>query len=76
MRLLFVALTCLHILTPPLPADDAAPKKVALLVGVNEYLKPGFKPLQFAEAAVTAVRAHAAELRSRTIPRASPSGRG
>lgn len=39
----------------PVWADDAAPKKVALLVGVNQYLKPGFKPLQFAEADVTAV---------------------
>jgi formylglycine-generating enzyme required for sulfatase activity/uncharacterized caspase-like protein len=41
-----------------LRADDEtppAPKKVALLVGVNEYLKPGFKALQFAEADVTAV---------------------
>jgi tetratricopeptide (TPR) repeat protein len=40
------------------PADDPAPaepQKVALLVGVNEYLKPGFKALQFAEADVTAV---------------------
>ncbi|MCA9056442.1 MAG: SUMF1/EgtB/PvdO family nonheme iron enzyme, partial [Planctomycetaceae bacterium] len=35
-------------------ADDA-PKKVALLVGVNRYLKPGFDDLQFAEADVTAV---------------------
>ena len=35
-------------------ADDA-PKKVALLVGVNRYLKPGFDDLKYAEADVTAV---------------------
>ncbi|MCA9052555.1 MAG: SEL1-like repeat protein [Planctomycetaceae bacterium] len=33
----------------------AEPRKVALLVGVDKYLKPGFKPLQFAEADVLAV---------------------
>jgi hypothetical protein len=37
-------------------AEDAAPaRKVALLVGVNQYLKPGFRDLQFAEADVVAV---------------------
>lgn len=39
-----------------LSADDAPPpKKVALLVGVNKYLKPSFQDLNFAEADVTAV---------------------
>jgi hypothetical protein len=44
-------------------ADDAPPpKKVALLVGVNQYLKPGFGPLRFAEADVTAVGAELKKL--------------
>ena len=43
-------------------ADDAPTKKVALLVGVNEYVKPGFKPLEFAEADVTAVGAELKKL--------------
>jgi uncharacterized delta-60 repeat protein len=36
-------------------ADEPAPRKVALLVGVNKYQKPGFKDLDFAEADVEAV---------------------
>lgn len=36
-------------------ADEAPGQKVALLVGVNRYQKPGFKDLSFAEADVTAV---------------------
>jgi sulfatase modifying factor 1 len=44
-------------------ADDAPPpKKVALLVGVNQYLKPGFRALRFAEADVTAVGAELKKL--------------
>jgi hypothetical protein len=36
--------------------DEPAPvRRVALLVGVNEYLKPGFRDLEFAEADVTSV---------------------
>ena len=34
---------------------DDGPRKAALLVGVNKYLKPGFAELHFAEADVTAV---------------------
>lgn len=53
-------LTCVCF-APVATAEDAAPaRKVALLVGVNRYLKPGFRDLQFAEADVVAV---AAELR-------------
>lgn len=55
MRPLPAALTCTVLLASLLPADEGTPKKVALLVGVNQYLKPGFKPLQFAEADVIAV---------------------
>ena len=39
----------------PAHADDSGPRRVALLVGVDQYLKPGFKDLEFAEADVTAV---------------------
>ncbi|MEZ6066765.1 MAG: caspase family protein [Planctomycetaceae bacterium] len=42
-------------------ADDA-PRKVALLVGVNKYLKPGFSDLDFAEADVVAVGAELKKL--------------
>ncbi|MCA9052535.1 MAG: caspase family protein, partial [Planctomycetaceae bacterium] len=45
----------LSILAGGIRADAAEPRKVALLVGVNDYLKPGFKPLLFAEADVLAV---------------------
>jgi formylglycine-generating enzyme required for sulfatase activity len=50
-------LLCLSVLlwTSPSPAQDATPRKVALLVGVNKYVKPGFPDLSFAEADVTAV---------------------
>ena len=41
--------------TVSIHADDSEPKKVALLVGVNKYVKPGFNPLLFAEADVLAV---------------------
>ena len=43
-------------------ADDAAPRKVALLVGVNHYLKPGFRDLEFAEADVQSVAAELKKL--------------
>ena len=38
-------------------SDAAEPKKVALLVGVNTYDKPGFAPLKFAESDVDALAA-------------------
>jgi formylglycine-generating enzyme required for sulfatase activity len=39
----------------PAAEDDSAPKKVALLVGINKYQKPGFSDLKYAEADVAAV---------------------
>jgi formylglycine-generating enzyme required for sulfatase activity len=55
MRLVAVLALMLCLFPECAPADDAAPRKAALLVGVNRYLKPGFNDLQFAEADVTAV---------------------
>ena len=43
-------------------ADDDGPRKVALLVGVNRYMKPGFKDLKFAESDVRAVGAELEKL--------------
>ena len=37
------------------PAQDAPPKKFALLIGVNKYTKPGFDELKYAEADVIAL---------------------
>lgn len=48
-----LALVCLCV--SPALADDVGPKKVALLVGVEEYLKPGFDDLEYCEDDVTAV---------------------
>jgi formylglycine-generating enzyme required for sulfatase activity len=45
----------------PLAADDV-PRRVALLVGVNKYLKPGFRDLSYAEDDVTAVGQELAKL--------------
>jgi sulfatase modifying factor 1 len=55
VRFVAITVTLLVVLPAKLSADDPAPRKVALLVGVNKYLKPGFNDLQFAEADVTAV---------------------
>jgi len=54
-RLAVVLSLLLTAITATTLADDTGPRKVALLVGVNQYLKPGFKDLEFAEADVTAV---------------------
>ncbi|MCA9056462.1 MAG: caspase family protein [Planctomycetaceae bacterium] len=64
-RLPLTALVTLGILALSLAttgwADDA-PTKVALLVGVNKYLKPGFSDLEFAEADVVAMSAELQKL--------------
>jgi TPR repeat protein/uncharacterized caspase-like protein len=45
-----------------LAQESLQPRKVALLVGVNQYHKPGFRDLQFAEADVLAVAAELQKL--------------
>lgn len=59
MRYRFRVLMCLAVCLVPVRAIFAdelvGPHKAALLVGVNQYLKPGFRDLEFAEADVIAV---------------------
>ncbi len=45
-----------------LAQESLQPRKVALLIGVNQYHKPGFRDLQFAEADVQAVAAELQKL--------------
>ena len=47
---------------PDAPTTSSAPQRVALIVGVNKYLKSGFRSLQFAEADVIAVGAELTKL--------------
>ncbi|MCA9053867.1 MAG: caspase family protein [Planctomycetaceae bacterium] len=54
-RMIATVLLCLIPASASLRGDDSRPQKVALLVGVNRYLKPGFDDLSYSEDDVTAV---------------------